>query len=114
MKWQQISRAKEAKVLCSPGKVKHLIDGDFFSNILELIAIACTLPVTSCECERSISRVGHLKTYLRNTTGEERLNGLVMMYIHKDIPCDSDVIVEQFTRRHPRRLKLLDPLCDDW
>ena len=51
-------------------------------NTRKLLEIAWTLPVTSAECERSVSRLRYLKTYLRSTTTEDRLNGLAMLYVH--------------------------------
>ena len=42
--------------------------------------------------------------------GEDRLNGLAMMYIHRDISCDSKGVVEQFARQHRRRMALVNPL----
>ena len=41
---------------------------------------------------------------------EERLNGLAMMYVHRDVICDAMTIVDQFSRKHPRRLELVNPL----
>ena len=95
----------------TPAKVLPAIDGDFSPNIKQLLMIACTLAVTSCECERSIDRLRCLKTYLRNTMKEDRLNGLAMLYIHRDIPCKAEDVVYEFARRHPRRMQLINPLC---
>ena len=80
----------------------------------ELLTISCTLPVTSAECERSVSRLRYLKTYLRSTMTEDCLNGLAMMYIHRDISCDSKTVVEKFARQHRRRLTLFNPFSDDY
>lgn len=41
-------------------------------NIAEMLTIIATLPVTSCEAERSFSRLRYLKTDLRSTMGQER------------------------------------------
>ena len=51
------------------------IEGDIFPNLQKLFIISCTLPVTSCEAERSFSVQRRTKTYLRSTMGEERLSG---------------------------------------
>ena len=75
--------------------------------------IACTQSVTSVEYERSISSLRFLKTYLRSCMGEARLNGLAMLYIHRDIACDVDAVVDEFARRNPRRLQLCNPLHTD-
>ena len=39
----------------SPARVIEECDKDLFPNIFTLLQIACTIPVTSCECERSPS-----------------------------------------------------------
>lgn len=109
VKWR--GRIEEAAAQNTPAKVLVTIDGNFFPNIEQLLKIACTLPVTSVECERSISRLRHHKTYLRSTMQEARLNGLAMMYIHRDIHCDATAVVDEFARRHPRRLQLINPFC---
>ncbi|XP_065667641.1 52 kDa repressor of the inhibitor of the protein kinase-like [Hydra vulgaris] len=64
-----------------------------FENIKIALRILGTLPVTSCECERSFSVMRRLKDYMRTTMSEDRLNGLALMYIHQEIvPCIDNVI----------------------
>ena len=102
VKWQQ--EKELANSMNNPYKVLCSVDGDFFPNIKQLMTIACTLAVTSSECERSISHLRHLKTYLRSTMTAEHLKGLAMLYFHRDIPCSSETVVDIFARNHPRRL----------
>ena len=97
-------RAEDAATLNTPAKVLQSIDSDFFPNLDVLFKIACTLAVTSAECERSVSRLRYLKTYLRSTMTERRLNGLALLYTHRDIPCSADEVVQQFAQRNPRRM----------
>ena len=42
-----------------------------FENIKVILRILGTLPITSCECERSISTLRNLKNYQRSTMVEE-------------------------------------------
>ena len=42
-------------------------DPDDFPNLYILLKIAATLPVTSCECEHSISAMRRLNNYMRRT-----------------------------------------------
>ena len=102
MKWK--SESIKAKELDMPTKTLIFVDKDYFPNIYVILGISATLPVTSCECERSISMLKLLKTSLRSTMGNERLNGLALMLIHRDIELNPDAVVEEFSRRHPRRL----------
>ena len=42
------------------------------------------MPATNAASERSFSALKRLKTYLRPTTGDSRLNHLMMFHVHKD------------------------------
>ena len=84
-----------------------------FPNIFTVLKILATIPVTSCSCERSISCLRLLKNYLRNTTGQERLNGLTLMHAHKAIPLDYEKIIDLFATLHPRRMRMVHILCSD-
>ncbi|ELU16722.1 hypothetical protein CAPTEDRAFT_113640, partial [Capitella teleta] len=72
----------------------------YFPNIFVLLKIACSIPVTSCECERSASR------YLRASMGSERLSFLALLHVHYDMHVDLDKVVDIFAHKHPRRLEL--------
>jgi len=65
-------------------------DRVLFPNMFMLLKVACTLPVTSCECERSASTLRRLNTFMRASTGEERLSSLALIHTHYDIPIDLD------------------------
>nr|XP_047129563.1 uncharacterized protein LOC124809494 [Hydra vulgaris] len=78
-----------------------------FENIKIALRILGTLPVTSCECERSFSVMRRLKDYMRTTMSEDRLNGLALMYIHqKIVPC-IDNVINRFSIKN-RRLDFND------
>lgn len=66
-----------------------------YPNINVLLKIFCTLPVTSCTSERSFSTLRRLLTYLRNTTGTTRLNGLALLNIHSEISVSPDEVLDQ-------------------
>ena len=66
--------------------------------------IFVVLPVSVAECERSFSTLKRLKTYLRSTMGQERLVGLVLMSIHRDIRLSPEELVEQFMQQPKRRI----------
>ena len=61
--------------------------------------MACTHSITSVKCECSISSLRFLKTNLRSCMGEARLNGLAMLFIHRDIACDVEAM-DEFARRN--------------
>ena len=61
------------------------------------LRILATLPVTSCECERSISALRRLQSYNRSTLLENRLNGLALMQIHQEIEPDIQEVIKTFS-----------------
>ena len=47
------------------------------------------MPATNAVSKRSFSALKRVKTYLRSTTGEGRLNHLMLLHVHKEL---ADVI----------------------
>jgi len=79
---------------------------EIFPTVHRLLKILITLPVTTATSERSFSSLRRLKTYLRNTTGENRLNGLAVMNIHRDLVVTTDEIIDTLALKS-RRIKLI-------
>ena len=75
-----------------------------YPNIYMLLNILSTLPVTTCTPERSFSTLRRLKTYLRNSCGQERLTGLALMAIHRDVIIPTDDVITEFDNKKSRRL----------
>ena len=96
--WQNkwTCEAEEAGSLNTPEKVLGHADKDYYPNIRSFMMIMVTLPVTSCECERSISLLRLVKSNLRSTMREERLNGLTLMQCHRDIRLDPEEVIDEF------------------
>ena len=69
---------------------------DSYPSLAVLIQILATLPVTTATYERSFSALKYLKTYLRNTTKEVRLNGLALLCVHRDIGLDFEQVIAEF------------------
>ena len=56
------------------------------------------------------SIIGILKSIIdsglmRSSMGNDRLSYLGLLHIHYDLPVDLDKVVDNFARRHPRRLE---------
>ena len=71
-----------------------------------------TLPVTTSTTERSFSVLRRLKTYLRATMTEDRLNGLALGHIYKDEDVDILEVINLFAQAKPRKMELLDWSAD--
>ena len=71
--------------------------------ILELILV---LPSTNAVSERSFSAIRRVKTYLRSTMGQERLNNLLTLYVHKDHTDELDLmaVANEFVSHSEHRL----------
>jgi hypothetical protein len=78
---------------------------DLFPVIKQLLKILATLPVSTCTSERSFSTLRRLKTYLRNTMCEERLNGLALLHVHRDLIVTPDEVLDKLALKN-RRLHL--------
>ncbi len=113
LKWWKNQFLSMASALrpASPAKTIKDCDPAFFPNISVLLQIACTIPVTSCECERSASVLRRLNNYMRALMGKSRLSYLALLHIHYDTLVDLDRVVDCYDRLHPRRLELESLLC---
>ena len=89
-----ITEAKIAKHTLMNGKyeMEHIRDvihelvplKDAFPNVMKLLVIASTIAVCTATCERSFSALKRIKTYLRSTMSEQRLNDLAVLSIERD------------------------------
>ena len=66
--------------------------------------------VTTASVERSNSSLAYVKTDLRSTMGDGRLNYLIMLYINKDTPLDYTAMTDRYAAKRPRRMLLVNPL----
>lgn len=80
---------------------------NWFPNMITILEIVGTVPSSSNSCERSISKLRLIKTYLRTTMAQDRLNGLTLLYTHREINIDYDKLLDIFARQYPHRLRLI-------
>ena len=55
-----------------------------FSETAKLLSILITIPMCSTEAERTFSTLKRIKTFLRNTMGQSKLNRLGVISIDRD------------------------------
>ena len=100
--------------LNNPNKATTLVDtltacpSNLYPTILQIMMIT---PVTTATMERGNSSLRYVKNVYRNTMGEDRLNALLLLYVHKDIPLDYNAIVDEYARREPRKMNFINPLA---
>lgn len=75
------------KALMKLGPAKRL-----YSQLSKLIVLLLVIPATSATAERSFSCVRRLKTYLRTTMSQPRLNHLLLLHVHQDLTDNVDLI----------------------
>ena len=76
------------------------------AEVDKMLKIYFTIPVTTATAERSFSTLRRLKTYLRSTMSQSRLNNLFILYVHtvKTDELDLKSIAREFVSVNHRRL----------
>ncbi len=76
-----------------------------FSEVSVLLRIYLTIPVTTASSERSFSCLRRLKTYLRSTMTQQRLNNILLLHTNKDLTDELCLakIAEEFVTVNDRR-----------
>ncbi|XP_065665457.1 SCAN domain-containing protein 3-like [Hydra vulgaris] len=82
-----------------------------FSEVSKLIEIVLVTPVSTADAERCFGTLKRIKTLLRNSTVQDRLNALAVLSIHKDYLQDIDQfnqkVIEMFSLMKQRRAEYL-------
>nr|CAH7732862.1 unnamed protein product [Callosobruchus chinensis]CAH7733163.1 unnamed protein product [Callosobruchus chinensis]CAH7761170.1 unnamed protein product [Callosobruchus chinensis]CAH7763929.1 unnamed protein product [Callosobruchus chinensis] len=78
-----------------------------FIETSKILKIIVTTPMTTAEAERTFSTLKRIKTFLRNTMLNDRLNALVMMSINRNLVHQinnfDDKVMEKFISMKDRR-----------
>ncbi|XP_025425343.1 52 kDa repressor of the inhibitor of the protein kinase-like, partial [Sipha flava] len=103
---------RKLKCLSETDKPKNSMDAIYicneamYPNIFKLVKILATLTVSSATNERTFSTLKRIKSYLRNSTSEGRLNGLAMLLINKNGSITPDELLVELSNKK-RRLEFL-------
>ena len=75
-------------------------------QVFTLASLIVVMPATNAVSERSASALRRVKTYLRSTMSEARLNNLLVMHVHKDKTDNLNLVncLNDFVSRNPHRL----------
>ena len=78
-----------------------------FSETVTLLNILITTPMTTAEAERFFSTLTRVKTFLRNSMGQERLNALAMLSMERELvlsmPDFKEKVIDRFAALKERR-----------
>lgn len=69
-------------------------DRSYYPYVHKLLKLFAVTPTTSCEPERVFSQMKHIKSVLRSTMTQERMDDLMLLKIHPDIPVNIDNVVQ--------------------
>ena len=71
---------------------------ELLSEVCKLARLILVMPATNASSERSFSSMRRLKTYLRNTMCQSRLNHVMLLSIHQEKldALSMDDIAEEF------------------
>ena len=65
------------------------------SEVITVLALIVVVPSTNAISERPFSVVRKVKTYLRSTMGQQRLNHLLLLHVHKHYTDKLDMVAVQ-------------------
>ncbi|KAL4091527.1 hypothetical protein QTP88_026201 [Uroleucon formosanum] len=89
-------------------KVVHLSGlKEIFPTMYTALSIAVTLPVSSASPERAFSKLKLVKTRLRSTMSEDRLEALMIMACELDVQIDTECVIKYFASNSSVLAKLL-------
>ena len=77
-------------------------------QVCNVARLLLTLPATNATSERTFSTMRRLKTYLRSTMSQTRLNHVMILSIHKELVSELDLhdIANQFVSGSEPRLRV--------
>ena len=68
--------------------------------------------VSTAAMEYSHSCFQVVKTKLQSTMDQNRLNALMLLYMHKDIPLSYNKIIGLYANRYPRKINFSNSLAE--
>lgn len=79
----------------------------YLVQVEKLVHLLLTLPATNATSERSFSALKRIKTFLRNSMGQQRLNSCMLLHIYKELNDKINVnsIIGDFVAGHVDRKK---------
>ena len=100
-----IKRVTSLRTLCDV--ICDISSGrSFLNEVSHLLKTALTIPVTSATAERTFSCLRRLKTFLRSSMTQTRLNHLMLLHIHKERTDSLDLVhvLKEFISVNERRI----------
>ncbi len=84
------------------------IEKEYYSEVFKLVKLILVMPATNAVSERSFSALRRVKTWLRTTSQQVRLNWCMILHVHKDrtdaLPLCT--LANEFIDRNESRLRI--------
>uniref|UniRef100_A0A670JLM2 DUF4371 domain-containing protein n=1 Tax=Podarcis muralis TaxID=64176 RepID=A0A670JLM2_PODMU len=79
--------------------------GEMLCEVVKCIKLLQVVPITTATAERSFSALRRLKSYLRSTMGQKRLNNLAVLQAHRVVLDELDIrpVINDFIFSNPVR-----------
>ena len=79
-----------------------------YKKVEKLVRLLLVAPASSAEAERSFSALRRLKTWLRSTMTQLRLNSLAVRHVHQELLdlVDVDALINEFVSKNETRVSM--------
>ena len=79
-----------------------------YTEVAIILHLILVMPATNANSERSFSVLRRVKTYLRATMSQNRLNNLLLLSIHKELTdtLDTKDVAREFTANSEHRFSM--------
>ena len=101
----QIRKVTRVQTICNVFN-KQTSFKALLSEVHKLVLLYLTIPVTTATAGRSFSGLKRIKTYLRNSMTQQRLNHCMLLHIHRNKTDELDLsfVATEFIKRNERRM----------
>lgn len=95
-----VAKSRNVPIKNAENVLKLIRNDDALSQMLpelkKLLCIMLVISVSSCTSERSFSALRRLKTYIRSTMSQPRLNDISLLHVHHDEELNLDIVANEF------------------
>ena len=89
---------------------QNTFDQNTFLLISKILKPLILIPATAGTVEKAHFLLKFVKNDPRSTMLEGRMNALMLFHIHNDLCLNYDQVIDEFARRSPRKMLLVNPL----
>ena len=103
---QQSLKLSSIQEYCELLRAKGAPFRALFPHLVQLIQLLIVVPATSATAERSFSCLRRVKTWLRSTMSQTRLNNTVLLHAHRHLTPDISTVTNDFINLNDQRRRI--------